>query len=92
MLPEREDQLIPPPPFPSSENKSQETIDENAICKNQGKNRKNLGKKTGVVKVRGNSGVVTSPSRRRAGFSVGGIRKMVVFRVAKSELMEILAI
>ena len=33
----------------------------------------------GVVKVRGNSGAVTSPSRRRAGFSMGGIVKMVIF-------------
>ena len=41
----------------------------------------------GVVKVRGNSGAVTSPSRRRAGFSMGGIVKMVVFRIAKSELI-----
>ena len=46
----------------------------------------------GVVKVRGNSGAVTSPSRRRAGFSMGGIVKIVVFRIAKSELIEILAI
>ena len=36
----------------------------------------------GVVKVRGNSGAVMLPSRQRVGFSMGGIVKMVVFRIA----------